>query len=63
MLRFAVKYWIAIDSIIADKTLKLRKYELDNDDWRIVNDLVSVLEVHVTTKYILISDYHNISAI
>jgi hypothetical protein len=47
---------MCIDSITADKTLKLRKYKLDNDDWRIVNDLVSVLEVRVTTKYILISD-------
>jgi len=56
MLQFAVKYRIAINSITADKTLKLCKYELDNDDWRIVNDLVSILEVHVMTKYILISD-------
>ena len=56
MLRFAVKYQIAINSITADKTLKLRKYELDNNDWRIMNDLVSVLEVRVITKHILISD-------
>ena len=56
MLQFTVKYQIAINSITADKTLKLRKYELDNDNWRIMNNLVSILEVCVTTKYILISD-------
>jgi hypothetical protein len=55
MLRFAVKYRIVIDSITADKSLKLRKFELDNDDWKILHDLVSVLEVRANT-YILISD-------
>ena len=46
MMRFAVAYRPAIDKITADKALKLRKYELDNDDWVIIEDLVSVLEVH-----------------
>jgi hypothetical protein len=46
MMRFAVAYRLAIDKITADKTLKLRKYELDNDDWVIIEDLVNVLEVH-----------------
>ena len=45
MLRFALKYRAAIDSVTADKSLKLRKYELDNDEWKIVRDLVLVLEV------------------
>jgi len=45
MMRFALTYREAIDAITADKTLKLRKYELDNDDWLIVEDLVAVLEV------------------
>jgi hypothetical protein len=45
MLRFAIKYQVAIDSITADKALKLRKFELDNTEWKIVQDLVSVLEV------------------
>ena len=39
-------YRPAIDKITADNVLKLRKYELDNDDWVIIEDLVSVLEVH-----------------
>jgi len=45
MLRFAAKYRAPIDSITADKSVKLRKFELDDDDWTIVHDLVSVLEV------------------
>ena len=46
MMKFVVAYRPAIDKITADKALKLRKYELNNDDWAIIKDLVSVLEVH-----------------
>jgi hypothetical protein len=45
MMSFVIAYKAAIDKITADKALKLRKYELDNDDWIIIEDLVSVLEV------------------
>lgn len=45
MLLISLLYRAAVDKITADKTLKLRKYELDNDDWLIVEDLVNVLEV------------------
>jgi hypothetical protein len=45
MMRFALKYRPPIDSITANKELKLRKYELDSEDWGIVEDLVAVLEV------------------
>ena len=45
MMRFVLTYRAAIDKITADKALKLRRYELDNDDWVIIEDLVSVLEV------------------
>jgi hypothetical protein len=45
MLRFAVEYREAIDGVTADKSLKLRRFELDNDEWKIIGDLVSVLEV------------------
>jgi hypothetical protein len=45
MLKFALTYRVAIDKITADKGLKLRRYELDNDNWVIVEDLVNVLEV------------------
>jgi len=45
MMSFALKYHKPIDAITADKELKLRKYELLNDDWKIIADLVAVLEV------------------
>jgi hypothetical protein len=45
MLVFVLRYHPAIDTITADKNLKLRKFELDDDEWKIVGDLVSVLEV------------------
>ena len=45
MLNFVLAYRVVIDKITADKGLKLRRYELDNDNWVIIEDLVSVLEV------------------
>ena len=48
MMKFALAYREAIDLITADKTLKLQWYELDNDNWVIIEDLVSVLKVRCT---------------
>jgi len=48
MMVFALKYWKPIDSIIADKSLKLRKYELDNEGWGVIEQLISVLQVNTT---------------
>jgi len=45
MMRFVLTYQAAIDKVTADKVLKLRRYELDHDDWIIIEDLVSILEV------------------
>jgi len=45
MLHCALEYRQPIDIITADKTLKLRKFELDDEHWEIVADLVAVLEV------------------
>lgn len=45
MLVMALKYRSAIDNITANKALKLRKFELDDDDWKIVLDLIRVLKV------------------
>jgi hypothetical protein len=33
MMKFVLTYRVAIDKITADKGLKLRRYELDNDNW------------------------------
>ena len=49
MLQMALQYRSAIDHITADKTLKLRKYELDGDDWEIIADLMRVLKVCIVS--------------
>ncbi|KAI0279785.1 hypothetical protein BC826DRAFT_869450, partial [Russula brevipes] len=36
----AIEYREVIDDITANKSLKLQKYELDDDDWDILKDLV-----------------------
>ena len=45
MLRVASEYHAAIDDITADKSVKLRKYKLDEEDWDVVKDLLHVLKV------------------
>ena len=45
MLEVAMKYRPAIDNITANKALKLCQYELDDEDWTIVGDLLCVLKV------------------
>ena len=35
MLKFAVEYWEAIDSIAGNQRMKLRQYELSEEDWEI----------------------------
>ena len=47
-MHFVFMYRHAIDDITADKTLKLRRYELDNDDWIIIEVLVSILKVIIS---------------
>jgi hypothetical protein len=44
MMRFALNYRDAIDSITADKSLNLRKYELFAEDWDIIQDLANILQ-------------------
>jgi hypothetical protein len=51
MLSFASKYRSAIDAMTADKSLKLRKLELEVEEWTIVEDLVSVLLVRIHKCY------------
>jgi len=51
MMEWALKYQQPINAIIANKELKLRKYELDNSDWTIIGDLVAVLEVSLLSLY------------
>ncbi|KAJ7328454.1 hypothetical protein DFH08DRAFT_709747 [Mycena albidolilacea] len=42
MLLFAVKYRRAVDGITAEKSLKLRKFELDDQECKILSDLLTI---------------------
>jgi hypothetical protein len=63
LLQFSLKYRDAIDAITADKTLKFRKFELDEEDWIIVRDLAAVLEQYKNAMLYFSSDNANISAV
>ena len=45
MLVFAVEYHKAIDDISGDRTLKLCKYKLNADEWKIAAELWDMLKV------------------
>ena len=47
MLVFAVEYQVAINKISGDRALKLRKFELNAEEWEIAVQLRNVLKVHV----------------
>jgi hypothetical protein len=51
MLSFAVKYRSAIDAMTADRNLKLRRFELETEEWAIAEDLVAVLLVRIHRCY------------
>jgi hypothetical protein len=45
MLNFAVQHIAAINAITRDRDMKLRQYELSEDDWKIAHQLRNVLKV------------------
>ena len=45
MLNFALDYRVPLDSITANRDMKLRQYELSREEWKIVGHLQSVLKV------------------
>jgi len=44
MLQFALKYRDAMDTITGDRDMKLRRYEMDNNEWAIAQQLCDVLK-------------------
>lgn len=48
MLVFALEYRTAIDAMSADKANKLRKFELSESEWKIVQQLCDVLKVSLS---------------
>jgi hAT family C-terminal dimerisation region len=63
MLVFTLKYREPIDNITSDKSFKLRKYELDNDDWMIIEELVSLLEQYKKATVFFSSDSASIASV
>ena len=53
MLDFAVEHITAIDTITADRDMKLRQYELSEDDWDMARHLRDVLKVFPLFSYFL----------
>ena len=45
MLKFACTYHEAIDKITDDRSMKLREFELKDDEWKIVEELRDTLKV------------------
>lgn len=45
MLNFAVEYRDALDAITGDRDMKLRQYELSEEDWKVATQLRDVLKV------------------
>lgn len=45
MLDFSVKYQAAIQEFTSNLKLSLRKYELDNEEWELAEQLHDVLKV------------------
>jgi hypothetical protein len=45
MLDFAVEHIMAIDTVTADRDMKLRQYELSEDDWDMARQLRDILKV------------------
>ena len=48
MLDFALNYRLAIDSITSTRELNLRKYELQDDEWAVAENLRDTLKVRVS---------------
>lgn len=54
LLVYALDYWEAVDKFTADKENKMRKCELDNREWRMVEELAKVLKVRAPANCLLI---------
>jgi hypothetical protein len=52
MLEFAVKFRPAIDTITDERDMKLRQYELLEQEWKIVRQLRDVLKVRNSNHFI-----------
>jgi len=48
MIKFAIEYRVALDMITADRDMKLRQFELSNEDWDMATELGKALQVFIS---------------
>ena len=63
MLNFAVEHIAAINTITSDRDMKLRKYELSEDDWDIARQLRDVLKVRIQFGLFIFNNHSTSSGI
>jgi hypothetical protein len=63
MLDFALKYRTVIDTMTADKSLKLRMFELETEEWGIVEELVTVLRLYKSATLFFSQDSASAAAV
>jgi hypothetical protein len=63
MLDFAIRYRTVIDAMTADKSLKLRKFELETEEWSIAEDLVTVLLQYKNVTLFFSQDSASVTAV
>jgi hypothetical protein len=54
MLRFAFAYSDPINKITGDRSMKVRQYEIKDDEWRIVEQLRDCLKVRTIFHFIIL---------
>jgi hypothetical protein len=52
MLEFAIEFREALDTITGKKEMKLQKYEMDNEEWEIAQQLRDVLKVSLSLVHL-----------
>lgn len=55
MLEFIIEYRVPINTMTADQSLNLRKYEVDDDEWVIAEKLQDILKVCSAFQTIMFS--------
>lgn len=51
MVAVAVNYREIVDHMTADKGLGLRRFELDKDEWAVLKEMMSVLQVSLLFRF------------
>lgn len=52
LLDFSIKYQQAIDALTSERSLKLRAYEMDSEEWEIATELCKVLKVSLLSSIV-----------